>query len=145
MNTTPVNIDSVLAGFDETWAPRIVTTMNDYAVKIARLEGEHVWHAHHDTDEVFLVLQGAVDIAVRAADVSTTIHLEPNDVYVVPRGIQHCLSAPAPAVVLMIEPVSTLSTGDFDGPIPDHITSTSGLDSASAGPDAVDPRRPHKL
>ncbi|MEJ7648402.1 MAG: cupin domain-containing protein [Nakamurella sp.] len=128
MNTTPANIDQILAGFDETWAPRIVATMNDYAVKIARLDGEYVWHAHHDTDEVFLVLSGTVDIALRTADTESSVRLQPNEVFVVPRGVEHRPSA-STAVVLLIEPLSTLSTGDFAGEVPKHITSTTGLET----------------
>ena len=65
MSSDVTNIDDLLASFDELWAPRIVARVNDWAVKIAKVRGEHVWHAHADTDEVFVVLAGELEIARR--------------------------------------------------------------------------------
>jgi mannose-6-phosphate isomerase-like protein (cupin superfamily) len=134
------NLDRILASFDEAWAPRVVAHVNDWAVKIARLHGDYVWHAHPDTDEVFLVIDGTLDIALRdgsndsadsggSADDSgiRTVHLGRNDVYVVPRGVEHRPSAPHGAVALLVEPADTVSTGDYPGDVPAHITSTTGL------------------
>ena len=89
----PVNIPEALAGFDELYSPRIVQTMNDYDVRIAKVEGDHVWHVHDDTDEFFLVLDGRFDIALREADGSErTVVLHKGDTFVVPKG--PCTSRP---------------------------------------------------
>jgi len=68
MGQGPVNLSEALASFDAIWSPRIVARMNDYDVRIAHVEGEHVWHVHEDTDEFFLVLDGRFDIAMRSDD-----------------------------------------------------------------------------
>ncbi len=125
--THPVNLDQALASFDDVWSPRIVATMNDYDVRIAHTLGEHMWHAHTDTDEFFLVLDGVFDIALRdAAGVETTVHLTKGDTYVVPKGTEHKPSSPGGSI-LMFEPAGTLTTGDDDqAVVPDHVDSTSG-------------------
>lgn len=131
MSSDVTNIDDLLASFDELWAPRIVATVNDWAVKIAKIRGEHVWHAHADTDEVFVVLSGELEIARRAPEGEpgdeAVVRLGPRDVHVVPRGVEHRPRSAGGAVVMLVEPASTLSTGDFAGAVPDHITATSGL------------------
>ena len=123
----PVNLDDALASFDEIYSPRIVTTMNDFDVRIAHTLGDHVWHAHDDTDEFFLVLDGRFDIALRDADGSErTVVLERGDVFVVPRGTEHKPSSPGGSI-LMFEPSGTSTTGDrHEGEIPDHVDSTVG-------------------
>ncbi|MFC0532711.1 cupin domain-containing protein [Phytohabitans kaempferiae] len=125
----PVNLSAALASFDDVYSPRIVQRMNDYDVRIAHVEGEHVWHTHADTDEFFLVLAGRFDVAVRAADGTvTTVELRQGDTYVVPRGTPHKPSSPGGSI-LMFEPSGTLSTGDAEaGEIPAHVDSTAGHD-----------------
>jgi len=127
MDTTTGNVERILAGFDEAWAPRVVARVNDWAVKIARLRGDYVWHAHEDTDEMFLVREGRLDIALRDGTGTRTVHLGRDDVYVVPRGVEHRPSAPDGAIVYLIEPAGTLSTGDYADEVPAHITSTTGV------------------
>jgi mannose-6-phosphate isomerase-like protein (cupin superfamily) len=123
----PVNLGEALASFDEIYSPRIVTRVNDYDVRIAHAHGEHVWHAHDDTDEFFLVLDGRFDIALRAPDgTERTVSLHRGDVYVVPKGVEHKPSSPGGSI-LMFEPSGTLSTGDrHDGEIPGHVHSSTG-------------------
>ncbi|MGW0701326.1 cupin domain-containing protein [Streptomyces sp. NPDC002867] len=123
----PVNLTEALASFDAVYSPRIVARMNDYDVRIAHAEGEHVWHVHEDTDEFFLVLDGRFDIALRAADGSeSVVELHKGDVYVVPKGTEHKPSSPGGSI-LMFEPSGTKSTGDrHEGEIPDHVDSTTG-------------------
>ena len=65
MTEEPIALETVLAGFDRLWSPRIVTRVNDYDVRVAKVAGEHVWHAHAHTDEFFLVLDGELTIALR--------------------------------------------------------------------------------
>jgi mannose-6-phosphate isomerase-like protein (cupin superfamily) len=123
----PVNLGEALASFDEVWSPRIVTRMNDYEVRIAKTLGEHVWHVHEHTDEIFVVLEGRFDISMRdPAGTETTVELGEGDVFVVPKGMEHKPSSPGGAI-LMFEPAGTSSTGDrHDGEIPDHVDSTTG-------------------
>ncbi len=123
----PVNLQRALDAFEEIYSPRIVATMNDYDIRIAKTLGEHVWHAHDDTDEFFLVLDGRFDIAMRRDDgTDWTVELGPGDVFVVPKGTEHKPSSPGGSI-LMFEPTGTSSTGDrHDGDIPDHVDSTVG-------------------
>ena len=104
----PVNLAQKLAVFDERFAPRIVATMNDYKVEVVKVEGEFVWHSHPDTDDFFLVLAGRLVIELRDRE----IELEPGELYVVPRGVEHRPRADPEAHVLLIEPRGTPNTGD---------------------------------
>jgi mannose-6-phosphate isomerase-like protein (cupin superfamily) len=127
MDAKPVNLHAALSSFDEIYSPRIVTRMNDYDVRIAHAQGDHVWHVHADTDEFFLVIDGQFDIALRDADgTERTVSLREGDVFVVPKGTEHKPSSPGGSI-LMFEPSQTLSTGDWhEGEIPDHVHSTTG-------------------
>ena len=127
MDTKPVNLDEALASFDEIYSPRIVGRVNDYEVRIAKTEGEHVWHVHEDTDEFFLVLYGQFDIDLRDADGNKTrVELRQGDTFVVPKGTEHKPSSPGGAI-LMFEPSGTSTTGDrHEGEIPGHVDSTTG-------------------
>jgi len=123
----PVNLIEALASFDESYSPRIVTTMNDYDVRVAHARGDHVWHTHDDTDEFFLVLDGRLDIALRPPDgAERTVELGPGDVFVVPKGTEHKPSSTGGSV-LLFEPTGTATTGDrHEGDIPAHVDSTTG-------------------
>ena len=123
----PVNLSEALASFDDVYSPRIVTTMNDYDVRIAHARGEHIWHTHDDTDEFFLVLDGRFDIALRSPDgEERLVELHQGDVFVVPKGTEHKPSSPGGSI-LMFEPAGTASTGDsHEGEIPAHVHSTIG-------------------
>ncbi|MGO4452766.1 cupin domain-containing protein [Arthrobacter sp. RAF14] len=127
MKHQSVNIDTVLGSFQELWSPRILTHVNDWDVRLAKVEGSFVWHAHPDTDELFIVLDGALDIHLRESGEEHAVHLERNDVFVVPRGVMHCPQSSEGATIMLFEPTGTLSTGDYEGEIPDHVTSTTGL------------------
>lgn len=93
------------------WLPRVVAEMNDYQFKVARLEGDFIWHAHPDTDESFLVLDGHLRIELRDG----AVHLGPGELYVVPRGVEHKPCADAPVRILLIEPRGVVNTGDAGG------------------------------
>lgn len=105
------NLDAALAQIAEPWQPHRLTSINDYDVKVVKLLGEFVWHTHPDTDELFLVLSGQLTIQLRDGDV----HLGPNDVYVVPRGVEHCPKADGEVRAVLIEPQGTVITGDAPG------------------------------
>jgi mannose-6-phosphate isomerase-like protein (cupin superfamily) len=127
MDLKPVNLTTALHSFDEVYDPRIVARVNDYDVRIAHADGEHVWHVHAGTDEFFLVLDGQFDVAFRDEDGrESTVSLHQGDVFVVPRGTQHKPSSPGGSI-LMFEPSRTSTTGDWhEGDIPAHVHTTTG-------------------
>ncbi|MGI5499525.1 cupin domain-containing protein [Lentzea sp. CA-135723] len=120
----PVVLDEALASFDALWSPRIVGRVNDYDVRVAKVEGEHVWHVHDDTDEFFLVLDGELRIDLRAPD--RTVVLVQGAVFTVPRGTFHKPSAPHGARILMFEPSGTSTVGDRHDEVPAHVDATTG-------------------
>jgi mannose-6-phosphate isomerase-like protein (cupin superfamily) len=126
MTTEPVLLSDALASFDQLWSPRIVTAVNDYDVRIAKVEGEHVWHAHDHTDEFFLVVSGELHIALRDEAGERTVVLPQGAVFTVPRGVEHKPSAAVPTAILMFEPRGTLSVGDRHEDVPDHVDATTG-------------------
>jgi mannose-6-phosphate isomerase-like protein (cupin superfamily) len=126
VTTQPITLSTALAGFDALWSPRIVTRVNDYDVRIAKVAGEHVWHTHENTDEFFLVLDGELHIALREAGGERVVVLPRGAVFVVPRGTEHRPAAPDGAAVLMFEPTGTSTVGDRHDPVPDHVDATTG-------------------
>ncbi|NEE33014.1 cupin domain-containing protein, partial [Streptomyces sp. SID7982] len=86
VSAVPVNLGDKLSQFNELWSQKKVAVLNDYEVKLAKLKGEFVWHTHEDTDELFLVISGRLTIQLRDTDVV----LEPGELFVVPRGVEHC-------------------------------------------------------
>ncbi|MFB2597434.1 cupin domain-containing protein [Herbiconiux sp. P17] len=92
------------------WTPRVVGRVNDQYIKVAKLLGEFVWHAHDDEDEMFLVVVGHLRIQIEGAD---DIHLEPGQFYVVPRGVRHNPVAEDEVHIVLIETVTTAHTGDI--------------------------------
>ena len=105
------NIDQALAQVTEPWQPHRLVSINDYDLKVVRIRGEFVWHTHPDTDELFVVREGRLTIQLRDGDVV----LGPGDVYVVPRGVEHCPRAGGDVTALLIEPQGTVNTGDAGG------------------------------
>jgi len=106
-----VNLDAMLARFTEHWSPKSVARVNDYDIRIVKVAGEFSWHRHADTDEFFLVLDGQLTIQLRDRDVV----LGPRELFVVPRGVEHCPRAGAETAVLLIEPRDVVNTGDAGG------------------------------
>ena len=106
-----VNLDSVLERFAEHWSPKKVAQVNDYDVRIVKVQGEFTWHQHADTDEFFLVLDGQLSIQMR----DRVVTLAPRELFVVPRGVEHCPRADAETVVLLFEPCTVINTGDAGG------------------------------
>ena len=106
-----INLSDKLALFDELWSPRVVAEMNDYQFKVAKVEGEFVWHAHEETDEVFLVLDGRLRIQFRDGEVS----LSTGELYVVPKGVEHRPVADSPCQILLVEPRGVINTGEAGG------------------------------
>jgi mannose-6-phosphate isomerase-like protein (cupin superfamily) len=111
--TEKVNLAQKLGLFDEHWQPTIVARINDNDVRIVKVKGEFVWHKHDDTDDFFLVLQGHLTIQLR----DRNVELDDGELFVVPRGVEHCPRADEEASVLLIEPAGTINTGDAGGPM----------------------------
>src|SRR4051794_3815262 len=105
---TKVNLAEKLALLDAPFQPGIVGTLNDYKLAVVKPRGEFVWHKHDDTDDFFLVLEGRLTIQLRDRDVE----LGPGELFVVPKGVEHCPRADPEAHVLLIEPKGTVNTGD---------------------------------
>ena len=105
------NVRGALEAVTGLWQPHRLTSVNDYDVKVVKLRGEFVWHSHPDTDELFLVLSGRLTIAMRDRDVV----LGPDDVFVVPKGVEHCPRADEEVQALLFEPKGTVNTGDAGG------------------------------
>lgn len=110
-----IDLQERFSRFDDQWSPQRIATLNDYDVRLAKIEGEFVWHAHPDTDELFLVVAGDVRIQLRLDGHETTVELGPGQLFVVPKGVEHCPVANAEAQILMIEPRDTPNTGDTGG------------------------------
>ncbi len=108
MDYQSINFKDKFAKFSEQWSPRIIAQMNDYHFKIARLQGEFIWHAHPETDEVFIVLQG--ELEVRFRDGKVVLHA--GEMFVVPKGLEHKPVAGQECQILLVEPAGTVNTGD---------------------------------
>jgi len=107
----PINLAEKFSFIHERWTPKNVARLNDYHVKIVKLQGEFVWHSHPDTDELFWVHRGALTIRLRDG----AVRLGPGEMYVVPRGVEHCPVAEEECEVVLIEPAGTPNTGDAGG------------------------------
>ena len=106
-----VNMAQKFGLFDEHWSPKIVGELNGQHVKLAKLQGEFVWHHHDDEDELFLVVKGQLIMKLWDED----IELNEGEFLVVPRGVEHKPVAPEEAHVLFFEPKGTLNTGNVAG------------------------------
>ena len=110
-NHPPVDLAAACARLDEPWSPRVVAAMNDDRFKVARLEGAFVEHAHPDTDEAFLVIDGRLTIELEGR---AAVELGPGQLYVVPRGVRHRPVAHGTCHVLLVEPAGVVNTGDAE-------------------------------
>jgi quercetin dioxygenase-like cupin family protein len=108
MPSTKINLEEKFCLFSEHWSPRIVAELNDSYVKIAKLQGEFVWHHHEQEDELFLVVRGVLRIKLRDGE----IVLKEGEFAVIPRGIEHLPVAEEEAWVMLLEPKSTVNTGN---------------------------------
>jgi mannose-6-phosphate isomerase-like protein (cupin superfamily) len=108
MKPEAVNLARKLSLFSEKWSPRIVTSFDGHDVMVVKVQGRFIWHSHPETDDLFLVLSGRLTIEMRQGDVT----LGPGELYVVPRGVEHCPLAEEETELLLIEPAGTPNTGD---------------------------------
>ena len=112
-----VNLEDKFTRFGEHWSPKILARLNDYHVKAVKLQGEFVWHKHDETDDFFLVLKGRLTIRLRDRDVV----LGPGEVFVLPKGVEHCPCADEETHLLLIEPTGTPNTGDASTAAPRRV------------------------
>jgi len=110
MRNKVINPQEKVNQISEVWTPKIIEQLNDYHIKVAKFEGDFVWHKHDHTDELFMVIEGSMVIHFRDKSVS----LKPGELYVVPRGVEHKPSADETCKVLLIEPAGTVNTGHVD-------------------------------
>jgi mannose-6-phosphate isomerase-like protein (cupin superfamily) len=109
-----VNLAEKLATFSDHWQPRTVGQFNGHDLMVVKVKGEFVWHKHDDTDDLFLVLKGQVTIRMRDRNVT----LGPGELFVVPKGVEHCPAAEDEAHILLIEPIGTPNTGNRETAAP---------------------------
>ena len=113
MTNVPIDLAQKLASFSKHWSPKVVARLNDYEIKVVKIQGEFVWHTHDDTDELFLVIDGELVIQLREGDVTR----RPGQMFVVPRGVEHCPMADGEVHAVLIEPVGVVNTGSAGGPL----------------------------
>jgi len=105
-----INLADKLSQFEGHWQPRVVASFNGHDLMVVKVKGEFVWHAHADTDDFFLVLKGKLVIRLRDGDVT----LEPGEMFVAPKGVEHCPTAEEETHLLLIEPRGTPNTGNVE-------------------------------
>lgn len=111
MEYQAINFHKKLQLFSERWTPKIIAQLNDYHFKLAKIEGYFVWHDHPETDEVFIVMDGSMEIEFRDGKVA----LNAGEMFVVPKGLEHRPYAAQPCSILLIEPAGTVNTGNAGG------------------------------
>ncbi|MGB5974084.1 MAG: cupin domain-containing protein [Nodosilinea sp.] len=111
MTFSAVNFAEKLTKFSELWSPRVVAEMNDYQFKLVKGRGDFVWHDHQDSDEVFVVLKGSMQIDFRDG----SVQISEGELYVVPKGVEHKPYAEQECHMLLIEPRGVVNTGEADG------------------------------
>jgi len=107
-----VNLAEKFSSFQDCWSPRIAGEINDMYVKLAKLSGEFIWHKHDNEDEMFLVVQGVLRMKIREEGSERELTIRPGEYLIVPKGIEHLPIADEVAHVVLLEPKSTLNTGD---------------------------------
>ncbi len=108
MKYSPINLAEKLSKFSEHFSPKIIAKMNDYHFKLSKFQGDFVWHTHADTDETFIVLDGAMRIDFRDGRVD----LKAGEIFVVPKGVEHKPFAEKECQLMLVEPAGTPNTGD---------------------------------
>ena len=107
MNKNAINLESKFDCFSDHWAPRVIAELNDYQFKLVRAKGEFVWHSHQETDEAFIVIDGILEIEFRDG----SIKLNPGELFVVPKGVEHRPVAQSECKILLLEPKNVINTG----------------------------------
>ena len=108
MMYNPINLEKKFKKFSDYWSPKVIGEMNDYQFKVAKVQGEFIWHQHLDTDETFFVIQGLLTIEFKDGSVD----IEQGEMYVVPRGVEHKPTATKECHIMIIEPKGVTNTGN---------------------------------
>ena len=108
MKYSSINLKEKLSLFNDYWSPKVIAEMNDYQFKLVKIKGEFIWHDHPDTDEVFLIIEGELDILFR----NKTVHLKSGEMFVIPKGKEHKPVAKKECKMMLIEPRGIKNTGD---------------------------------
>lgn len=111
MQYAAINFKRKFAKFSEHWTPKVIAEMNDYQFKLARVQNDFIWHSHADTDEVFIVIEGILNIEFKDGKVS----LEAGEMFVIPRGVEHKPSADSECKIMLVEPKGVVNTGETPG------------------------------
>ncbi len=111
MSRQAINLADKFSKFSEHWSPRVIAEMNDYQFKLVKVQGEFVWHDHPATDEVFIVLEGTLELQFRDG----SVELSAGEMYVVPKGVEHRPVAEAECKVMLVEPRGVVNTGEAGG------------------------------
>ena len=105
-----INLKEKLSKFSDHWSPKVITELNDYQFKLVKIQGEFVWHNHPDTDEVYIVIEGTMNIEFE----NETVRLTEGEMLVVPKGVEHKPYAEKECKVMLVEPRGVVNTGDSD-------------------------------
>lgn len=106
----PINLAQKFAQFSDHWNPRIIGELNDQHIKIAKVQGEFIWHSHANEDELFIVVQGTLIMDFR----DKTVEMQPGELLIVPKGVEHRPRTESETWIMMIEPKTTLNTGNVE-------------------------------
>ncbi len=115
MNVSVINLKEKSSKINQIFSPKIVAQLNDYHIKLAKTKGEFVWHKHKDTDELFMVIKGSLQIDLR----DKALKLKEGELVVIPKGVEHRPVCNEECTALLIEPAGTINTGDAGGALTD--------------------------
>ncbi len=111
MDYKAINFNEKYKLFSDHWSPRVIAEMNDYQLKLVKIQGEFFWHRHAETDEVFIVLEGSMGIEFRDG----SVEISAGEMFVVPKGVEHKPVAMEECKIMLIEPKGVVNTGDRGG------------------------------
>ena len=110
-----VNVAQKFSLFSDQFSPKIAGELNDFYVKLVKLRGEFVWHHHDMEDELFLVVKGELKMGIREGGREREVVVREGEFIVMPHGVEHCPRADEETHILLLEPKSTLNTGNVEG------------------------------
>ncbi|MBL6649109.1 MAG: cupin domain-containing protein [Flavobacteriaceae bacterium] len=108
MNYNPINFSEKFNQFSDYWKPKVISEINNYQFKIAKIKGEFIWHTHPETDEAFIVLNGEIKIEFRDG----IVKIKQGEMFVVPAGVEHKPSSENESQIMLIEPRGVVNTGE---------------------------------
>ena len=111
MTLNTINLKEKFSMFSKYWSPHVIAEMNDYQFKLAKIKGEFIWHEHDDTDEVFIVIEGSMNIEFQDG----IVDLSEGEMFVVPKGVSHKPFAENECKIMLVEPKGVINTGESEG------------------------------